>query len=152
MGRLIERVARGAPAAVAGAVIWADALLARVLLRADDATVYFLGHPIAVVCWLRSRLGLPCPTCGVTRSVVLTLHGEFGTAWRLAPVGPVAVAGALALATALLALGLGWRHSAGATERAGLHVRRLALVYSAITLLVWIAGWALRFRAALHAG
>src|SRR5580704_9590023 len=94
----------GFPALVIGCVTLADALAARWLLRADEEHVFVLGRPIAWVCALRSRYGLPCPTCGLTRSVVMSLHGEFVRAWRMAPVGPVVVVGMVAFAAAMLAL------------------------------------------------
>src|ERR1700678_1261657 len=91
----------GFPALAIGSVIMADALAARWLLRADEEHVFVLGRPIAWVCALRSRFGLPCPTCGLTRSLVMSLHGEITRAWRMAPVGPVAVVGLGALAIAM---------------------------------------------------
>src|SRR5580704_19484056 len=96
----------GFPALVIGCVTLADALAARWLLRADEQHVFVLGRPIAWVCTLRSRYGLPCPTCGLTRSVVMSLHGEFAAAWRMAPVGPVALFGMIAFALAMLVLAL----------------------------------------------
>src|SRR5580704_15703043 len=96
----------GFPALTIGCVILADALAARFSLRADQEHVFVLGRPIEWVCALRSRLGLPCPTCGLTRSVVMSLHGEFGAAWRMAPVGPVALFGMIAFALAMLVLAL----------------------------------------------
>src|SRR5690349_13217720 len=94
----------GWAAGVAGLVIWLDAVIAALVLRADEERVYVLGHPIGWVCAWRSQLHLPCPTCGMTRSLVFSLHGEIGRAWHMAPAGPVALYGALGLATALLAM------------------------------------------------
>ncbi len=146
-----DRIVAGVPAAAAGVVVWADALLGRMLLRTDGAAVYFLGHPIAVTCWLKSRLGLPCPTCGITRSIVLSLHGDFGRAWQFAPAGPLAVAGALGLATALFILAI-WRVCDAATSMVmSRRIRRAALLYAAAGALIWIVVWSLRFAWALHA-
>src|SRR5580658_2275165 len=103
---------QGFPALVVGSVILADALAARCLLRADEEHVFVLGQPIAWVCALRAHFGLPCPTCGLTRSVVMSLHGEFARAWRMAPAGPVVVVGMIAFAFALLALA--WLQGASA--------------------------------------
>ncbi len=44
-----------------------------------------------VVCPLLLLTGLPCPTCGITRSVSATLHGQLSEALRFHPLGPVVV-------------------------------------------------------------
>src|SRR6204780_3524394 len=94
----------GFPALAIACVTLADGLAARWLLRADEEHGFVLGRPIEWVCALRSRFGLPCPTCGLTRSVVMSLHGEVGRAWRMAPAGPGGVIGLVAFAIAMLAL------------------------------------------------
>ena len=142
----------GAAAGVAGAAMIAQAAAARLILRADDAYVYVLGRPIRWACALKSRTGLPCPTCGMTRSLVLSLHGEWARAWRLMPAGPVALAGLLALGAALLALAVVQRRGGRkAQARAQGYIRRGALVYAAAAAVVWMAGWAAGFSAALAA-
>jgi hypothetical protein len=148
----MNRSTSGWAAAVTGSLIAIEAALVRLLLTADEARVYVLGHPIAWVCGFRSRFELPCPTCGMTRSVVLTLHGEVLRAWRLAPAGPVAVFGLLAFAAALLLIGALQRRGARRLEgRTKAWVRRGALLYAGAAAVVWIAGWAATFSAGLHA-
>ncbi len=133
----------GGAAAVAGAAIWMDAAAARLMLRADETSVYFLGHPIAWTCWMRTHLGVPCPTCGLTRGLVLSLHGRWGEAWRFFPAAPVALVGALALASALLALAV-CQASESRMAQAGGRIRKAALVWAAATAVLWIGGWVLR--------
>lgn len=53
-------------------------------------------------CPWRSLTGLPCPLCGMTRSVTACVHLDFGRALATNPAGPLVVALAVA---ALLA----WR-------------------------------------------
>jgi hypothetical protein len=148
----------GFPALVIGFVTLADALAARWLLRADEERVFVLGRPIEWVCALRSRFGLPCPTCGLTRSVVMSLHGEFARAWRMAPVGPVAVIGLVAFAIAMLALAwLQWAQERAPQgvdavkweARARVYIRKGAAIYAMGVLMVWLGGWAVSFRAAM---
>lgn len=43
-----------------------------------------LGHG---VCPSRELLGLPCPGCGLTRSILLILRGQFQESWQLQPFG-----------------------------------------------------------------
>jgi hypothetical protein len=122
---------------ICGIAILADALAARLALKADEAAVYFFGHAIVWECSLR-RIGLMCPTCGLTRSVVLSLHGELGRAWHLAPGGPMLAAGGLVVAAFLVSSAFrrgpwpGWVHAGGA-------------MYAAATAMVWLGDWAVRF-------
>ncbi len=135
----IDRASPAAP--IAGAVIWLDALLARILFQADTETVWFLGSPIPWVCSLRARFALPCPTCGLTRSMVLALHGDLHTAWSVAPSGPVFLFGLLAAGTALLLLPLAPRLKPA--------LLRATLAYAAAATIFWLADWIVRFKAAL---
>jgi hypothetical protein len=131
----------GGAAAAAGAVIWADALAARLLLRADDSYVYFLGRPVAVTCWLRNHLGIPCPTCGLSRGLVLSLHARWSEAWRIFPVAPVALAGALLLASALLAVACLQAWGSPAASLVARQARKWGLVWIAGATLLWIGAW-----------
>ena len=152
----------GFPALVIGCVTLADALAARWLLRADEEHVFVLGRPIEWVCALRRHFGLPCPTCGLTRSVVMSLHGEFARAWRMAPVGPVAVIGLIAFAIAMLALAWLQREAQSAPQSvpqkvdalkweagARMWIRKGAAIYAVGAVVVWLGGWAVSFQAAL---
>ena len=47
------------------------------------------GPPL---CPFRWATGLPCPGCGLTRSVVALAHGDLSGAWFFHPLGPLAVA------------------------------------------------------------
>ena len=149
----------GFPALVIGCVTLADAVAARWLLRADEEHVFVLGRPIEWVCALRSRFGLPCPTCGLTRSVVMSLHLEFARAWRMAPAGPVAVIGLVVFAIAMLALAwLQWVPQQAPQVRAvskweagtRMWILRGAAIYAVGAVMVWLGGWAVSFRAALE--
>jgi len=44
-----------------------------------------LGLPWPV-CWFRHSLGVPCPTCGATRSALALAHGDIGLALRTNPL------------------------------------------------------------------
>ncbi|MCB1324181.1 MAG: DUF2752 domain-containing protein [Spirochaetales bacterium] len=62
-------------------------LLAALLLPADGVGVSF--------CLFRNLTGLPCPGCGLTRSVVSVFHMEFRTAYYYHPMGFFAAAAIL---------------------------------------------------------
>jgi len=140
-------------AAVAGATILADAALARVLLTADLGRVYFLGKPILVACAFRRATGLPCPTCGFSRSTVLALHGNLGAAWHIMPAGPVSVLGALAIAVALLGYAALARTARPASRVAARRwIARAGVAYGAATVVMWLGGWVVQFLDAWHGG
>ena len=59
-----------------------------------------LLHPLlpdgaGIACPLRTATGIPCPLCGMTTSVVATVHGNVAEAFTANPAGIVAVAVAL---------------------------------------------------------
>jgi hypothetical protein len=47
---------------------------------------FLLFSPFAWPCPMRFILGIPCPTCGLTRAVRLALHGDFSGATRMHPL------------------------------------------------------------------
>jgi hypothetical protein len=124
----------------------------RVVLRADGARAYLLGHPIDVGCAFHTRTGLPCPMCGVTRSVAMTLHGDLSQAFALFPTAPVVSFGLAALCAALVAdFVLRARRSTLVTAFDA-RLRRGALVYGALCGLLWLADWTARVGTALTHG
>ena len=73
--------------------------------RRDDPEAVRAALPS--VCWFRFSTGIPCAGCGLTRSVVLLLHGRLGASLAIHPFGAVAVGLALLLAPPRLARALG---------------------------------------------
>ncbi len=45
-----------------------------------------LGLPI---CWLKASTGIPCPGCGLTRSLSTIMRGDLSAAVLLHPFGPL---------------------------------------------------------------
>ena len=83
-------------------------------------------------CPFRRVTGLPCPTCGLTRSWNAALHGRLRESLVLHPLGPLTVVGAAAFA-------------AGFDDRAPGLTKRLrspAVVGSLAT--GWVAVWLIR--------
>lgn len=54
----------------------------------DQRFVALAGFGIPSSCGFRILTGMPCPSCGLTRSVTLTLHGDLRTALSMHPLGP----------------------------------------------------------------
>ncbi|MGN6545159.1 MAG: DUF2752 domain-containing protein [Aureliella sp.] len=63
--------------------------LAACMSVGDQRRVYFLNwsQPIPETCTAYSRFGVDCPGCGLTRTFIHLVHGQFAAAWRLSPVG-----------------------------------------------------------------
>ncbi len=134
-----KRLALGA----AGFGLVAQLALLRAVTSANDAFVTFAGRPLRWECTFKRAFGIPCPNCGMTRSVVFTLHGEWGRAFRMNPAGPLLVLGAVALGVALLLMAFRQRPAA-ADFNAPPAARRLALttaLYGALVAAVLLANW-----------
>jgi hypothetical protein len=126
-------------------LVLAQMLAARLTLTADGELVRFLGTPIGSACSFRAHFGIPCPTCGMTRSLVLALRGDIGKAVELNPGGPAAILGLLAFSLGLLwltAMKFQGDRQRAASVSTGL--RSGALVYAALGVAVWIGGWVYR--------
>jgi Protein of unknown function (DUF2752) len=74
-----------------------DLRIAAGLLLAGAAVQPFLPGPGGLPCPLREITGVPCPLCGMTTSVVASVHGRFGDALAANPAGVLAVALAVVL-------------------------------------------------------
>jgi hypothetical protein len=48
------------------------------------------SNPGLEICLLKNTVGLPCPSCGTTRSVLHLLQGDLSTAFFLNPLGIIA--------------------------------------------------------------
>ncbi|MBL9122783.1 MAG: DUF2752 domain-containing protein [Planctomycetaceae bacterium] len=60
------------------------------LLETEEGTrvvAPWLGVRLPELCYARRWLGLNCPGCGMTRSFIAIMHGEFTAAWRYNPAG-----------------------------------------------------------------
>lgn len=140
MHRLISGA--GIPAIVLGAMMLLELAAMRIALTADDDFVYVLGNRINLVCSVKQRLGIPCPTCGLTRGFVLTLHAKVSEAWRLSPTGPLAALGMLCAGGVLLAFGaMQWRGMQVQIAWMKRCVQGGAFVYAAGGTVVWITAW-----------
>ncbi len=77
-----------------------DLRVAAGVLLAAAVLVPALPGPNGVPCPLRTLTGVPCPLCGMTTSVVATVHLRLGEAVAAAPAGVAAVLVAVAVLVA----------------------------------------------------
>jgi hypothetical protein len=117
----------------------------RFLFQADEAHSWFLGHAFGSACWFRTRFGIPCPNCGMTRSLILASHGEFARSMRLAPGGLATVVASVATSLMLAALGAGmlWGRPS-AVRRLQAASRVSVLACAGLSAAIWLGGWAIQ--------
>ncbi len=111
-------------------------LLAPLLLVGGAALLVFVTS-LPPMCPLRVALGIPCPSCGLTRATRLALHGDFAGATHLHPlwmvIVPLVAAWMLAEIVSYLRTGAFFP-----LERFP-PVLRVAQVLLALLVVVWIA-------------
>lgn len=126
-------------------------LIARRLTATDGTSVWVAGYELHGSCWVQERFGAPCPFCGITRSIVLTIHGELARAAELNPAGVMIVLGvAIVCAVCVLFVFTQNDHAhleADARSAMKRIHNRIALVfslYAGLTIFALLAGWAWR--------
>ena len=126
-----------------GAGLLAALAALRTVAAADLNSVTLAGRTLRWDCWFRQHFGAPCPLCGLTRSVLVTLQGQIELALRLNWAGPLLVAGLLLVAVALVGVALCEQtpraRSAAARMRAQLRVG--ATAYAGLFVAVLLAHW-----------
>lgn len=126
-------------------------LALRFAFYADEDHSWFLGRSFGSACWFRIRFGIPCPNCGMTRSLILAAHGEFLRAWQLAPGGLAMVAAAVLSGVALGVFGatMLWGKPR-TTERWQRALRVTILMCAGLATMIWLGGWAVAVNASLR--
>lgn len=126
----------------AGALVLLALAMVRAVASATPERVYLLGWELPWGCLFKRLYGLACPACGMTRSVLLTLGGDFRAALSVNPAGPVLVAGLVLLGLSLISVAV-FRRARGPLA-AGLFARRvrsLARAYGLLLVAVLFAHW-----------
>jgi hypothetical protein len=125
-----------------GALLLLQLVVVRALASVNEGRVFLAGREFGWECAFKRLFDFPCPTCGLTRSVLHTLHGQFGAAWRLNPAGLLLVSGLILLALALIFLSLQRRRLTPADSGA-LHrrIRIATKVYAHLLVALLFAHW-----------
>lgn len=125
-----------------GALLLVQLGLVRALTSATSERVYVAGREFHWECWLKQKFKFPCPTCGLTRGVLLSLHGQFGAAWQLNPAGLLLVLGLLLLGLALIFLTF-YQQRRASLDSGALHrrIRIATKVYAHLLIAVLFAHW-----------
>ena len=89
---------------VAGVVSLGLLFTVRAIASATTASVTVAGRELHWGGSFKQAFGIPCPTCGMSRSFLLALHGHVGDALGMNPGGPLLVFGLLLLSAAMFYL------------------------------------------------
>jgi hypothetical protein len=117
-------------------------LVTGVLLLAARATPLprygsLLGLP--ALCPLKALTGVPCPGCGMTRSLVLSAHGQWAAALWYHPLGPLVFALLiLAFCAGVLRLLCGNRNAMISSRVFSRSASIAAFGFAALLTMTWI--------------
>ena len=89
-------------AGVVGTVSLLSLLAINLVASASVSRVWLLGYETHIGCWVKDNFGVPCPFCGMTRSVILTLHGNLREAFQMHIGAPLTIFGILIFGIAML--------------------------------------------------
>ena len=114
-------------------------------LMVGAASLCLLGVALATPgiqlprCVFKTLTGLPCPTCGVTRTVIALSRGDFAHGLFMNPLAALACgAGLLYLAYAAAVLALRLPRFRPLVSPAGARVARIATVAAIATNWIWL--------------
>jgi hypothetical protein len=143
MGPLRPGTQAGIVAVILGGLSLAVAL--HPVARFGDTSLTLFGFPLPKICWFRLTTGLPCASCGLTRAVVLLLHGRLQESWAAHPFGVPVLALILAALPPRVAGALGGRPWVRRWDRAW----GWAVAGVLLAMLLW---WGARVVVAWHGG
>ncbi len=95
-----------------------------------------VGRVTGAACWVHALLGIPCPTCGLTRALMALAHGDVRAALVVQPLATVAAL--LAVAYLPWAAGVvwgGWRPLR--ISASGVVGRRVRVALVVVVVLNW---------------
>lgn len=132
----------GFTAGTLGTILLLLLLGVRLVFKADSGSVHIFNRNLSIECGIRHQFGIPCPACGLTRSVIMTLAGNIQPATRLNPAGPFAIFGVFAFSISMFYLSY---RQQSTTRRRVEQVQRGMLVavlaYGALVVLVMLGHW-----------
>ena len=131
-----------------GSIILLHLAAFALFLSANLETVSFLGNVLPETCSWKTVYGIPCPTCGMTRGVVLALHGQLTDSFEVNRSAPILAASALLIGCGLFLAGyLRLRNQAGASAGFSIWTQRVGLTGGGLWLLMLAVNWTLVLRA-----
>lgn len=90
------------PAAIVGAVSLLSLAAVKLAAFATTRGVSLFGYETHFGCWVKDNYGVPCPICGMTRSVILTMQGNLREAFQMHIGAPLTIFGIVIFGAAML--------------------------------------------------
>jgi hypothetical protein len=132
----------GFTASIVGTILLVNVVFVRLLFSATSEKVYLAGRSFGAACSFKQQTGYPCPTCGMTRSVVLSLHGNLKEAVAINPTGTVALFGVLFFIAAMFFLAIYQQtHTKEKVLRLEQYIRSVMTGYVILLITVWLGFW-----------
>lgn len=114
------------------------------ITSASTERVLFFGRQTHIGCWFKDRFHSPCPICGLTRSIVLTLHGSLQEAFNMHIAGPLALVAIVVFGSLMLCISVLKRGVRASGFLSGIELKILSgmVIYfagvTALTIIYWI--------------
>ena len=138
----------GLAAIIVGTLLLSEVLFLRVAFSADLDHVYFAGEQLSTACSFKEKFSVPCPTCGMTRSIVLAAQGDLRSASRVNPAGAVGMVGVILFILTMFGLAILQRRKPHRKTRSlERRITTWTLAYAALTILVLLGHWLMALRA-----
>ena len=129
---------------ILGTVLLLSLVITRLFFGADADSVYIFGHRLKIVCSIREQFGWPCPGCGLTRSIILTLQGNFQLACQINPAGLLGVIGFTFFSLVMLYLShYQQKHCLLDVDKLHRSIRFCFLTYGVLLVFVLFGHWLL---------
>lgn len=89
-GVAVRNSRRSTDLAIAAVVIFGLAFVLILTPEGDGGEINLTiwGLRVPTICWLKTMLDVPCAACGLTRSFVLLVHGNWNASIQQHPFGP----------------------------------------------------------------
>lgn len=125
---------------VVGGLVLGSLELLRLVSSATEDKVWLFGGELHIGCWFRDLFSIPCPACGMTRSILLSLQFDLPSAAQLNIGGPLIVIGLFCFGGLMLLCGI----TARSSRFPRMLIMNTAVYFGAVSIFA-IFAWSYKF-------